>query len=148
MMLAAKKQNIGTGSAELGAPPSATLLIVDDQPLYAEYIASIAQDRGWNAISTSSNGEFKAQFSLAEPRAVALDLDIPGHDGVELLRFMSDRGYAGSVMIISGCDESVVETSARLGREMGLNVIGYAQKPVTQELFAELLQRTIAPSEN
>lgn len=142
-MLGAKKQDIEPKGAELGARPPATLLIVDDQPIYAEYIASLAEDRGWNAIAASTNGEFKAQFGLACPQAVALDLDMPGDDGVELLRFLADRGYAGSVMIISACDESVVETSARLGREMGLNVTGYAQKPVTEERFAELLQRTV-----
>lgn len=144
IMLGAKRQDYGSIGTNF-ARASATLLVVDDQPVCAEYIAALAQDRGWNTIAVCTNGEFKSHFSSAGPQAVALDLDMPGHDGIELLRFLSDQGYSGSVMIISACDESVVETSARLGREMGLNVTGYAQKPVTEELFAHLLERIPIP---
>lgn len=127
----------------VGAAP-ATLLVVDDQALTAEYMVIIAQDMGWAAAAASTAGEVEAQLSEAHPGTIALDLDMPGRDGVEFLRYLSANGYAGSVLIISACDERVVETSARLGEELGLNIAGYAQKPVTEDQFATLLNRTVS----
>ena len=106
----------------------------------------IAQDLGWTAAAASTAGEVEARLSEAHPATIALDLDMPGRDGVEFLRYLSANEYAGSVLIISACDEHVVETSARLGEQLGLNVAGYAQKPVTEDQFAALLKRTKARS--
>ena len=121
----------------------ATLLIVDDQPLVAEYMANAAEDWGWVATAACTADEVEAQLNVAHPQAIALDLDMPGKDGVEFLRSLSAHGYRGGVFIISACDQSVVETSARLGEQLGLNIIGYAQKPVTSDDFAALLERTV-----
>ena len=73
---------------------------------------------------------------------VALDLGMPGMDGVELLRFLAAQEYAAPVLIISGFDRRVLETAFRLGEALGLNMVGPLEKPVPFEeveaLFSEL----------
>mgnify|MGYP003578419064 CR=1 FL=1 len=121
-----------------------TLLIVDDQPLMAEYIASVAEDAGWRVELAANADEFETIVEAAEPDLIAMDLAMPGRDGVELLRYLSSINYLGNLVIVSACDQPVVETSATLAREHGLAVIGYLQKPVTADAFRSLLDQVVA----
>lgn len=126
----------------VGVRPS--LLIVDDQPLMAEYMASVAEDAGWAVELATTAREFEVKFMSGEPDMIALDLDMPGRDGVELMRFLSANAYGGNLMIVSACDEAIVETSAKLAREHGLAVTGYLQKPVTAQDFLAHLEQVVA----
>lgn len=120
------------------------LLIVDDQPLMAEYIASVAEELGWSVELAFTAEDFEAKVESATPDMIALDLAMPGRDGVELLRYLSSIGYLGNLVIVSACDAPVVETSAQLAREHGLAVTGYMQKPVAAADFASLLEQVVA----
>lgn len=126
------------------SPPAPTLLIVDDEPLTAEYLASVAADAGWTVDLAFTASDFEAKVGTDDPDVIALDLAMPGRDGVELLRFLSSTGFLGNLIIVSACDEAVVETSAMLAREHGLAVVGYLQKPITAEGFASLLGLVVA----
>ena len=70
---------------------------------------------------------------------VALDLGMPGMDGVELLRFLADQRYRGPVLIVSGFDRRVLESAFRLGEALGLNMAGPLEKPVRLESSKSVL---------
>lgn len=126
-----------------------TLLIVDDQPLMAEFMASVAEQAGWYADLALTAAEFEAKVKSTKPDMIALDLAMPGRDGVELLRYLAANDYQGSLIIVSACDLAIVETSAKLAREHGLALTGYLQKPVSPESFTthlELVAATMAAS--
>lgn len=124
--------------------PAPMLLIVDDQPLLAEYMAAVAKEAGWAVDLACSASEFEDKFQSGQPDMIALDLAMPVRDGIELLRYLSANDYLGNLIIISGCDEPVLEASAMLAREHGLALTGYLQKPVTAESFASLLSQAVA----
>ena len=66
---------------------------------------------------------------------VALDLGMPGMDGVELLRFLALENSQAPILIISGFDRRVLESAFRLGEALGLTMVGPLEKPVRfQEL--------------
>lgn len=130
--------------ADLPAIGSPRLLIVDDEPLMAEYIASIAEEAGWTVEIAATAAEFEARYEHDEPDMIALDLAMPGRDGVELLRYLSSSRYLGNLIIVSACDAAVVETSAMLALEHGLALTGYLQKPVRADEFAALLSQSVA----
>jgi YesN/AraC family two-component response regulator len=60
-------------------------------------------------------------------------------DGVELLRFLADQGYAAPVLIVSGFDRRVLESAFRLGEALGLSMAGPLEKPVRLEELETLL---------
>ena len=132
----------GVASAPVRGQPR--LLIVDDEPLMAEYIASIAEDAGWSVDVAATAAEFEAKVIADGADMIALDLAMPGRDGVELLRFLASANYLGNLIIVSACDVPIVETSAMLAREHGLSLIGYLQKPVVAQEFAALLDQAVA----
>lgn len=117
------------------------LLLVDDEPSLAQFLASAATASGFDAEVTGNDGEFRAAFLQARPEMVALDLGMPGMDGVELLRFLADQDYSKPVLIVSGFDRRVLESAFRLGEALGLAMAGPLQKPVRLDELEIVLGR-------
>ena len=117
------------------------LLLIDDEPALAEFLASAARESGFEPVITSEDGEFRDQFLADRPNLVALDLGMPGMDGVELLRFLSSEEFEGPVLIISGFDRRVLESAFRLGEALGLRMVGPLEKPVRLEALEEILKQ-------
>ena len=115
------------------------LLLIDDEPAIGRFIAHAAEIAGFTAHVTISAGPFMAKYREVQPDALALDLGMPQVDGVELLRFLSEEGCKAPVIIISGFDRRVLESSMRLGRALGLNMVGPLEKPVRLQEFTDLL---------
>ena len=115
------------------------LLLIDDEPALAEFLANAARETGFEPILTARDHEFCTEFIENRPDMVALDLGMPGMDGVELLRFLADQAYQAPVLIISGFDRRVLDSAFRLGEAFGLNMAGPLEKPVRLEELEELL---------
>jgi DNA-binding response OmpR family regulator len=116
------------------------LLLIDDEPALAEFVATTARLCGYEAAVAANEASFRALFDSHEPHVVVLDLGMPGTDGVEYLRFLADMNFAGPVLIVSGFDRRVLESAFRLGSALGLRMAGPLEKPVRlQELEDELL---------
>ena len=114
------------------AQPS--LLLIDDEPALADFLANAARECGFHPIITSNDFEFRETFQANRPDMVALDLGMPGMDGVELLRFLAEQAYRSPVLIVSGFDRRVLESAFRLGEALGLNMAGPVEKPVRLDL--------------
>jgi DNA-binding response OmpR family regulator len=115
------------------------LLLIDDEPVLADFVAAVAGDCGFDPILTGDNESFRRAFLAERPDMVALDLGMPGMDGVELLRFLADQDCGCPVLIISGFDRRVLESAFRLGEALGLKMVGPLEKPVRAEQLEALL---------
>lgn len=115
------------------------LLLIDDEPALADFLASAAQESGFEPLVTERDDEFRQSFLAERPQMVALDLGMPGMDGVELLRFLAEQDYRSPVLIFSGFDRRVLEFAFRLGEALGLNMAGPVEKPVRFEILEQLL---------
>jgi DNA-binding response OmpR family regulator len=121
--------------------PQPRLLLIDDEPTLAEFLASAAEESGFEPVITENDEEFRAAFLDQVPQMVALDLGMPGMDGVELIRFLADQNYDSPVLIVSGFDRRVLESAFRLGEALGLTMVGPVEKPVRFEVLEEMLSR-------
>src|ERR671921_955131 len=120
--------------------PQPRLLLIDDEPVLADYLASAARTCGFDPVVTERDEEFRESFLANRPEMVAVDLGMPV-DGVELIRFIADQNYRGPVLIVSGFDRRVLESAFRLGEALGLNMAGPVEKPVRLDALEELLSR-------
>jgi DNA-binding response OmpR family regulator len=115
------------------------LLLIDDEPALADFLANAARECGFEPVITSDDIEFRDTFDSEPPDMVALDLGMPGMDGVELLRFLAEKQYRSPVLIVSGFDRRVLESAFRLGEALGLNMAGPVEKPVRLDALEQVL---------
>lgn len=119
--------------------PLPRLLLIDDEPALADFLAAAASDSGFTPEVTQRDDMFREAFLAQRPDMVALDLGMPGMDGVELIRFLAGEDYRAPVLILSGFDRRVLESAFRLGEALGLNMVGPVEKPVRLDVLKELL---------
>ena len=119
--------------------PQPRLLLIDDEPALADFLASAALEAGFEPAITSEDQQFRDEFRAHRPDMVALDLGMPGMDGIELLRFLAGEDYRSPVLIVSGFDRRVLESAFRLGEALGLTMAGPLEKPVRLEALETLL---------
>ena len=117
------------------------LLLIDDEPALAAFVAKAADMCGFEPVIADQDQQFRDSFLKQRPHMVALDLGMPGMDGVELLRFLADEGYEDPVLIISGFDRRVLESAYRLGEAIGLQMVGPLEKPARLEELAAILNQ-------
>ncbi|HEX3676312.1 MAG TPA: response regulator [Sphingomicrobium sp.] len=121
--------------------PLPRLLLIDDEPALAEFLASAAEESGFEPVTTERDQQFRDAFISQRPDMVALDLGMPGMDGIELIRFLAAQNYSAPVLIVSGFDRRVLESAFRLGEALGLTMVGPVEKPVRFEVLEEMLSR-------
>jgi DNA-binding response OmpR family regulator len=115
------------------------LLLIDDEPALAAFVAKAADLCGFEPSIADHDSEFRENFQSQRPQMVALDLGMPGMDGVELLRFLAAEGFEEPVLIISGFDRRVLDSAFRLGSALGLQMVGPLEKPARLEELEEIL---------
>ncbi|HYC95545.1 MAG TPA: response regulator [Sphingomicrobium sp.] len=121
------------------------LLLIDDEPALAAFVARAADMCGFEPVIAERDQQFRDLFHANRPQMVALDLGMPGMDGVELLRFLASEDYKDPVLIISGFDRRVLESAYRFGEALGLQMMGPLEKPARLQQLEEILVR-VRPS--
>ena len=121
--------------------PQPRLLLIDDEPALAEFLANAAKACGYDPIVTARDEQFRQEFVANRPEMVALDAVHAWHAEVELTRFLAEQEYRGPVLIVSGFDRRVLESAFRLGEALGLQMVGPVEKPVRFDVLEELLGR-------
>ena len=121
------------------------LLLIDDEPALAAFVAKAADMCGFAPVIAEQDQQFRDLFHQQRPQMVALDLGMPGMDGVELLRFLADEQFREPVLIISGFDRRVLESAFRFGEALGLKMVGPLEKPTRLEQLEDILNQ-VRPS--
>lgn len=118
------------------------LLVVDDDDFILNLSARILGNIGYNDVTTVSDGMLAVE-QLTDPKSqfdvVITDLNMPGMDGVELLRHVAECRFSGGIILLSGEDERILDTAHELARSHNLNVLGTIPKPLQPDALVKLL---------
>jgi EAL domain-containing protein (putative c-di-GMP-specific phosphodiesterase class I) len=118
------------------------LLVVDDEADFGEFVAEVAEDMDFDVKVTDDPLQFASLYSV-DIDVFVLDLFMPGVDGIELLRFLSDNKSKASIVFMSGKDMGVLHSAQELALEQGMSVLGTLQKPFRAEDLEHVLNRYV-----
>lgn len=107
-----------------------TLAIIDDDREYAEYLSTFLEERGVRVRVFPDSDEFLTARDAYECDFFVVDLNLPGVDGVDLIRLIRRKGPAGIVVVSGRVGADVFEAVLRAGADM------YLMKPVRFEQVA------------
>ncbi len=112
------------------------VLIVEDEPILAKNLAAYLARHGHDARVAASGEEALAQFEAFRPDAVVLDYQLPGVDGLAVLRRMRSLDPRIKVVMVTG--QGGVEVAVEA---MKAGASDYLVKPVVLAELKLLLDR-------
>lgn len=119
------------------AAPAAmdSILVVDDEPQICELLQRFLSLRGYRVRVAPDGTQALAAVEQEVPQLLVLDMNMPGMNGVEVLRKLRAKQYAGGVILLtSGQDDNLLQEALDLG---SVDVMG---KPVDLERLALAIQ--------
>ena len=117
--------------------PKPVVLLVDDDVDLLETTSALLED-DFDVITARSGGEALQRFAESDPDVVCTDFNMPGMNGIELLRVtMSQRRYVSGVLV-SGYRE-FLDSSAKRGADRYLLLV----KPYSPDALSELLHTAV-----
>ncbi|MDP2821101.1 MAG: EAL domain-containing response regulator [Sulfuritalea sp.] len=124
------------------------LMVVDDEPFMRKLLGRLLETLGYTSVSAQASGG-EALEALAgpfgPPDLILLDLNMPEMDGIEFVRHLVERCYDGSLVLISGEDERMLQAASKLVQAHRIKVLGHLHKPVVPEALAALLAKWTPP---
>lgn len=116
------------------------LLVVDDDLVQRTVIGKIGARTGYDCMIVQSMELAESMLSREVFDVMTVDLSLGGRDGIELLRFVAERGlHDMSIVIISGCDGRVLKSTRRVAEGLGLSVVGALGKPLNLDELKDIL---------
>ncbi len=120
------------------ATATLTTIVVDDEQLACDELAYLLKDfPEVEVIATGSNGlEAVDLIQKLEPEIVFLDVDMPGLDGIGVVRQVREKGIEPPHFIfVTAYDQYAVEA-------FRLEALDYLLKPVDKARLAETIERS------
>ncbi len=117
------------------------ILVLDDEPFMLKVIAHILGRLGFSQVATASDGQRALDLlgSATPPGLILCDLNMPEMDGIEFIRKLVEQGYHGGLILVSGEDARLLQTTAKLARAHRIDLLGQLHKPFSPGQLAELI---------
>jgi PAS domain S-box-containing protein len=122
-------------AAPVGSPQAGTVLVVDDDPAVRDLMQRYLDKEGFRAVTAANGREGLRLARQLRPRAITLDVLMPGMDGWDVLSALkSDPGTASIPVIML-----TIADDRGLGRALGADE--YMTKPIDRDRLTEVLKR-------
>lgn len=139
----------GTGEQLPQAPPAAApalpalrVLLVEDDDMVAEVVAGLLAARGHQVTRVAHGLAALAELQIQDFDVGLFDLDLPGIDGLALVRQLRAMGHRLPVIALTARSDAAAEPQAR-----AVGCAGFLRKPATGDALARTLAALRLPAE-
>lgn len=120
---------------------NSSVLIVDDNPMNLKLMKFLLQSRGYEVQVAEDAVQARDQLAGALPDLVLMDIQLPGVDGLTLIRELRQSSRTQRLVIVA------VTAYAMKGdeeRAFQAGVDGYITKPISKEPFLAAVAKHVA----
>lgn len=121
-----------------------TLLILDDDANDAKIIASEAQSLGFEVRIFDDAAQFIEASLTEKPSHLAIDIIMPGVQGMGLLQTLARNACQSSIMLTSGIGSDILPAAQLAAIEHNLNIRGILQRPFHQHILRNMLSDQVS----
>ncbi|MCP5244035.1 EAL domain-containing response regulator [Nitrosomonas sp.] len=128
--------------------PEIKILLVDDDTFMLKILTKMLNNLGYASVSACDNGtDALTRIGQADtrPDLILLDLNMPNMDGIEFVRYLVERHFPGSLILVSGEDERMLKTAEKLVHAHQIPMLGYLHKPVSPDKLSEIINKWTPP---
>lgn len=125
------------------------IMLIDDDDFALRFLGAQLRHLGFDDLVVCHSGTEAVSALERDAKGIGViicDLQMPGMDGVEVIRHLAQIDFPGGVVLLSAEDERALHTAKTLAKAHRLNVLAAVGKPVNPEALAAILQH-YAPSE-
>jgi EAL domain-containing protein (putative c-di-GMP-specific phosphodiesterase class I)/ActR/RegA family two-component response regulator len=126
------------------------ILILDDDTFVLKVIARMLDGLGYTSLTICDNGLAALDWVAAvgtAPSLILMDLNMPEMDGIEFIRKLVEHDYTGSLILISGENERVLQMTEKLVQAHQITMLGHLNKPVLRDALSIIMNKWM-PAEN
>ncbi len=126
-----------------------TCLVVEDNAFQRSWMVAMLGNLGVGRIVEAGDG-LAALALLQDPQQgidiCIIDLNMPGMDGMELIRHMARSANPVSIILASALDPALVFSVESMSQAYGVNLLGTITKPATPDGLSALISRHTPPA--
>lgn len=106
------------------------LLILDDEKGFADFVHTVAEGLGYDVTTLNQSRDFEAAFDSVDPDMIVLDIVMPEIDGIEIVRWLAERGTRARIVLVSGYAPNYMRAGQALAEAAGVIDVAKLTKPV------------------
>ncbi len=114
--------------------------IVDDESGVRAYLAAVIKKMGLQPVEAASPEEVLKIVERDENALVLLDLSLGRSDGVLVLEELAAHKFTGSVILISGHDQVILDQVNSIGRRLKLTMLPPLKKPFKPDALRQIVR--------
>jgi CheY-like chemotaxis protein len=106
------------------------LLVVDDEPDFAQFVSNAAGELGYKTRICTQSKEFRRVYAEFAPTHIVLDVVMPEIDGIEIMQWLATEGSTATVVVTTGYNPQYAKMAGLVGTDRGLQPAKILTKPV------------------
>lgn len=123
-----------------------SILVVDDSALQREFVVALLHDLGFIYVLQAGDGVQALQILESKEGQpvdfVLSDLDMPGMDGIELMRVIAEKKWAHNLIVMTARDPRLLDAVESMAVEdHNIHLLGALRKPLARGQLAQILAR-------
>ena len=116
------------------------IYIVDDEQQYVDMMIEMVGIAGLSAKGFTSAKLF-INHPVVDTDIILLDLNMPGIDGIEVMRTLYDKGCMPTYILVSGFDDRVLHSAKQFADAKNILVARKLSKPINTKKFIRYISQ-------
>jgi EAL domain-containing protein (putative c-di-GMP-specific phosphodiesterase class I)/ActR/RegA family two-component response regulator len=143
-------ESIAGGPRGPVAAPLPSILLLDDDEQMLEVASRMLRSMGYARVTTVTSTTEALLHLEHEPLAADVlicDLNMPGMDGIEFLQMLRAGPFRGSIILLSGASQRIMNAVRQLLQGARLTILGTLNKPASRADLGRMLDLWKPPLE-